>query len=372
MKEIVLINQSSGFLMVDIANAYATKYEKVVLITGKIQILERPLDKNIEISKIVSYNKKNSFSRIYSWIWGTIQIFWKLLIKYRKGDILFVTNPPLSYVSALFLNRVYSVLIYDIYPDALKNIGISENHLIYKTWVLLNKRIYKRAKKIYTLSEGMATKLSQYVHKDSITVIPNWSGSEKIRPIPKNKNIFIKNKNIENKFIVLYSGNMGYTHNVDVLVDVAKSLINEKNIIFLFIGDGKMKNELISKVKAENLNNCLFFGWQNPDMLPFSLAAADLGVVTLNEETAYLSVPSKTYNLMAAGVALLSISPENSALSDLIKSHQNGRNFSADQVSEISNFILYCRDNRDVLKKMSKKSFEASKNYTFKNASFYV
>lgn len=372
MKKIILINQSTGYLMVDIANAYAKTYNDVTLITGQVLTLERPLDSKVKITKIITYNKKNSFTRIFTWIWGTLQILGKLIFKNREGKILFVTNPPLSYLLALFLNRIYSVLVYDIYPDALKNISISERNILYRLWGKLNKSVFRKAEQIYTLSEGMALKLSQYVKREAITVIYNWSGSENIKPIPKNENIFIKSQKIEDMFIILYSGNMGYTHNIEVIMDIAKFLKNERDLIFLFIGDGKKKEKLIKVAKDENLNNCRFLEWQDSEMLPFSLAAADLGVVTLNEETAFLSVPSKTYNLMAAGVALLSISPKNSALSELIDRHTNGRNFTANQVSEICDFILYCKNHKNELKKLSYNSFIASKNYTFKNASHYV
>lgn len=372
MRKITLINQSTGFLMIDIANAYAEIYEEVTLITGKVEILERSLNSKIRISKIMSYDRKNSFTRFSSWIWGTLQIFIKLAFKYRKEEILFVTNPPLAYLCASFLKREYSILIYDIYPDALKNIGITENNIIYKIWRNLNKSIFRKAKEIFTLSEGMASKLSQYVKEEDITVIYNWSGSENIKLIPKNENLFIKSQKIEDKFIILYSGNMGYTHNIEVIIDIAKSLKNERDLVFLFIGDGKKKNELIKTAKDENLNNCLFLDWQDSKTLPYSLAAADLGVVTLNEETAFLSVPSKTYNLMAAGVALLSISPQKSALSELIKKHSNGCNFTSNQVSEICEFIMYCKNNKEELNKLSYNSLIASKNYTFKNASLYV
>ena len=112
--------------------------------------------------------------------------------------------------------------------------------------------------------------------------------------------------------------------------------------------------------------------WQSPDILPYSLSAADLGVVTLNDTTAQLSVPSKTYNLMAAGVALLSIAPETSALAQLIQDHKNGRNFNAGQTMEIVDFILQCRNNRKELSVMSENSLKASKNYTYYNAELYL
>ena|SRR5690554_8187959 len=106
--------------------------------------------------------------------------------------------------------------------------------------------------------------------------------------------------------------------------------------------------------------------------MPYSIASAHLGVVTLNEETAHLSVPSKTYNLLAAGVPLLSISPHKSEMSNLIQQYQNGRNFTNLQIDEICEFILLCRGNSDLMKKMSSQSLLASKDFTYENALLYL
>ena len=201
-KRLVIINQSTGFLMIDVANAYLKKYNEVVLITGRVSKLERELDSNIEIDKIIPYNKKNAYTRLFTWIWGTIQIFFKLFIKYRKAEVLYVTNPPLSYLLSCLIKNPFSILVYDTYPDALKNIGISERNIIYKIWSSLNKIIFPKAKIIFTLSEGMAQNLSKYVSKEKITIIPNWSGSEKIKPILREENVFLQNKPFKDDFII--------------------------------------------------------------------------------------------------------------------------------------------------------------------------
>jgi glycosyltransferase involved in cell wall biosynthesis len=371
-KKIVLVNQSTGFLMIDVANAFADKYDKVTLIAGEINKLEREINPKISIDKIVRYNKKSALSRLFTWLFGTVQILFKLLFRYRKYEVLFVTNPPMAYLLASMIKNSFSILIYDTYPDTLKNIGITEKKFLYKFWSISNKKIFPKAKKIFTLSEGMAKNLSKYVPTSNITIIPNWSGSEKISPIPKDKNIFLRDKDFKDDFIVLYSGNMGYTHNVEVIVEVAKLTKNVKNIHYLFIGEGKKKAELIKFAKDHNLTNCSFMTWQDSEVMPYSLASASLGVVSLNQENALLSVPSKTYNLLAVGVPLLSISPEESELSELIKKYHNGRNFTENQTKEICDFIIFCRDHPDQLKHMSDQSLIASKDFTFKNALQYV
>ena len=372
MKKVVLVNQSSGYLMVDIVNAYAKHYDEVVLLAGSIRVLERPLNEKVRVRHIMSYNRNSSSRRMVSWLWSSVQVFFLLLFKYRKFETIFVTNPPFAYLTGLILKREFSVIVYDTYPDALKNIGISENNPIYTAWEGMNRMIFGKAKNIFTLSESMTLQLSEYVPKERITVIPNWSGSTKFGPVSREENPFIADNKLERKFVVLYSGNIGYTHNVEVLTEVAEKLKEETDICFLFIGEGRKKEELVKIAKQKNLDNCRFMTWQSPDILPYSLSAADLGVVTLNDTTAQLSVPSKTYNLMAAGVALLSIAPETSALAQLIQDHKNGRNFNAGQTMEIVDFILQCRNNRKELSVMSENSLKASKKYTYSNAELYL
>ena len=372
MKKVVLVNQSTGYLMIDIVNAYAKHYDEVVLLAGSIRVLERPLNEKVCVRHIMSYNRNSSSRRMVSWLWSSVQVFFLLLFKYRKFETIFVTNPPFAYLTGLILKRNFSVIVYDTYPDALKNIGISERNPIYTVWEGMNRQIFGKAKDIFTLSESMALQLYEYVPKERITVIPNWSGSARFGPVSREENPFIADNELERKFVVLYSGNIGYTHNVEVLTEVAEKLKEETDICFLFIGEGRKKEELIKMAKQKKLDNCRFMTWQSPDILPYSLSAADLGVVTLNDTTAQLSVPSKTYNLMAAGVALLSIAPETSALAQLIQDHKNGRNFNAGQTMEIVDFILQCRNNRKELSVMSENSLKASKKYTYSNAELYL
>ncbi len=372
MKKIVFINQSTGYLMIDIINEYAKSYDKVALIAGSVKTMERPLHEKVRVIKIAGYKRISINGRIWSWLWGSFQVLFLLVFRFRKYELVYVTNPPFAYLSSVFLRNIFSVIVYDTYPDALKNIGISERNILYKLWSEMNKKLFERAKNIFTLSESMAEQLSEYVNRDKVKVIPNWSGSVKFKPLAKANNLFLSQHSLNEKFIVLYSGNMGYTHNVEVLFEAARILAYNMQITFVFVGEGSKKAELIKQMTDSELKNCVFLTWQTAEMLPFSLASADLGVVTLNDTTGMLSVPSKTYNLMAAGVPLLSIAPENSELAVLINKYGNGRNFSTSQAKEIADFIVSCSKNNEMLKKMSECSLKASHNFTYVNAKLYL
>ena len=372
MKRIVFINQSIGYLTIDTVNAYAAKYEEVVLIAGRIKETERKLNPTIKIKKIVEYDKSSTIKRIFTWLIAFIHIFFLLAFKYRKYEIVYVTNPPISYLASLMLRNPFSIIVYDTYPDALRNIGIRSGHWLYELWSEWNRKLFNKAKCVYTLSNGMAKQLATYVDESKIKVTPLWPASESFAPLKKMDNPFVKKHHLEDKFIVLYSGNMGYTHNVDTLVDVASILKDVDKIHFLLIGDGKKKSDLVKMVKDQQLSNCTFLDWQPFDVLPYSLASADLGVVTLNDETALTSVPSKIFNLLAVGSPLLCIAPEKAEIARIVSQYENGLVCSASNPQKIADFIQNLSLNEELQKKMSLASLQAAKEFTKENVYLYL
>lgn len=371
-KNVVLINQSTGYLMIDIVNAYAVQYDQVALIAGSIKYSERSLADKVHIDKIVAYDRSSAIRRILTWLFGTMQILFKLIFKYRQYEVVYVTNPPMSYLLAYFIHRPYSIIVYDIYPDALKNIGITEHHPIYRLWAKWNKSLFAKAKKVITLSEGMGKVLELYVNRSQIKVIYNWSASDKLHPIEKTANPFAKQHELEDKFIILYSGNIGYTHNVECLVDIAEYLRNDPSILFLIIGEGKKKEMIQDMVSKAQLTSFLFLTWQNKDVLPYSLSAADVAVITLNDDTAQASVPSKTYNLLAVGAPLMCISPQNSELARLVNKFQNGSCFEKDETENMAVYISKLKAHPEIRKELSANSLLAAKSFTYQNAEEYV
>ena len=370
--KIVFINQSTGYLMIDIVNAFASQCKETALIAGSIKENERSLNPSTKVDKIVEYNRTSIFKRLLTWGWGTIQIYFKLLFKYRGWYVVYVTNPPLSYLLSLCLKNPFSVIVYDIYPDALTNIGIKKTNFLYRKWIKWNNKLFDKADKIFTLSDGMKKQLSSYTDNNKIESIPNWSASTKLHPINKEENIFIKSHNLTDKFIVLYSGNIGITHNVEYIIEVAKKLKNDNDIQFLIIGEGGKKKILENNVTKYGLNNCRFLTWQSVEMMPYSLASADIAVITLNDDTASLSVPSKTYNLLAVGAPLLCIAPKTSELNNLVSEYNNGRCFDKEAIKEMTEYILEVNNNPTLKKELSNNSLKASKQFTYKNAEQYV
>lgn len=371
-KKIVLINQSSGFLVVDDLNAYCTKYDSVCVLCSSLKIGMRPVNPKVRIDKICKYDRSSSVKRMATWLLASMQVFFKLLFKYRDYEVVYYTNPPMACFSALLLKNKFRIVEYDIYPDALKTIGISEKNFIYKIWVILKKRLYAKAETIYTLSEGMKEVLTAYGSAEKIKVVPLWSASDDFKPVAKEDNVFIKQNCLDGKFIVLYSGNIGYTHSVECVVEIAQEMVNDVDVQFLIIGDGKKKAELMKKVELLNLQNVRFMPFQDFKMLPYSLASADLGVITLDENVSRVSVPSKTFNLLAVGAPLLAISNDDTEMHRLIAKYDCGRCIPKKNIEEMVCYIRMLRDNKKYKIQLSNNSVKASKDFTYKNAEMYL
>lgn len=371
-RKILIVNQNSGYLTIDVANAFCQEYDEVVVMYGLNRVTERNFHPDIVIQKTITYDRSSNIKRLWTWGICTIHLFFLLLFKYRRYHVLYYTNPPMSYFNALFFNNPFSIVVFDTYPDALKLIGIKESSFLYQIWKNVNKNVFTKAIHIITLSEGMKKQLSNYVPDEKLKVVSIWSASDKFKPIAKKSNPFLVKHNWVDKFIVLYSGNMGIGHKLEVLIDVAKQLEENNEILFLFVGEGAKKKNLIDLANINKSKNVYFLTWQNAETLPYSLAAGDIAVVALEPEATHASVPSKTFNYMAVGAPLLAIGSTGSELEKLIIQYGLGLCSEGKEVSEIKGFVLEMLINKDKIEQLSQNSLQASTKFNYEMAVHYV
>ena len=244
--------------------------------------------------------------------------------------------------------------------------------LLYKIWTRWNKKLFRQAHKVYTLGSGMQILLSKYVEKEKIKVIPNWTGFTQLKAIRKEENLFIRENNLHGKFIVQYSGNIGVTHNVESLVELAKEMQDEPDVLFLIIGRGDRYHHIENLIKKYQLDNCELMPFQSDNMLNYSLSAADLGVIILDDQTAHVSVPSKIYNLLAVGLPLMTIASNYSELAELVHQWENGKSFEKDQTEDMIHFIKKLKMSQELHARFARNSKIASQRYTIKNAKLYL
>ena len=371
-RKVVIVNQAVNYLTVDLCNAFADRFTDVSLITGSIHVQGQELSESVGITYINKWIDRPTWKKALSYLWASLQIYFLLLVRYRKYEVFFVSLPPMAYLLSLVLPHRCSMLIWDVYPDVFKITGMKTHHPIYKVWAWLNKKAFDKAFRLFTIGYRMTDLLSKYVKSEKISITPLWSIFQENNKPEKENNPFIIEHDLDGKFVVQYSGNIGLTHNVETMVELAELMVKEEDVLFQIIGRGPRKPYLKSLVKEKELPNCQFLPFQPDEMFPYSLSAADLGVVILDKLTSKGSVPSKSYNLMSYGIPSLYIASKESELYDYIQEYEHGKCLNYRNLQEAKEFILELKNDKKLWQTYAANSLKASTNFRRENADAIV
>ncbi|HNP32737.1 MAG TPA: glycosyltransferase family 4 protein, partial [Flavobacterium sp.] len=280
--------------------------------------------------------------------------------------------PPMGYLLNLLVSNRFSMVVWDVYPDVFKITGMKETNIVYRIWSYLNKISFKQAFRVFTIGDKMAELLEVYVLKSKIIIQPIWSIFQANERVSKDQNPFIKEHNLQDKFIIQYSGNIGLTHKVEVVVQLAELMKDNNDIVFQIIGRGPRVPALQKMVEEKGLPNCTFLPFQTDEMFPFSLSAADLGIVILDELTSKGSVPSKSYNLMSYGIPSVYIAGEDSELNTYAHKYGAAECFAEKDLAKAKDFILELSHNKQKWNEMSANAIAASQLFKRDNADKFV
>jgi glycosyltransferase involved in cell wall biosynthesis len=334
--KILFLNQMAGPLFRELAEDLSLKMpENSTLLTGHLDTLAiGSSTSKLMISKAPTYNRQSKLFRALSWINYSLFAFWKMLKADSNTVIFIVSNPPFLGFFALLVNLVkrtrYVVLVYDIHPDALISFGVlNENSFIVKVWRLINRRVWEKSIAVYTIGDIMAENLTrQFNVKNTklgrVGVIPPWADTNKIKPIDKVDNLLNGELSQKGKITILYSGNMGISHDIDSILQAALILKNEKNIAFLLIGEGEKWQDAVDFQRDNDLSNLQVLPFQPEERLPYTMALADIALVALDEGAEGLMIPSKMFYYMAAGAAVIGICKGRSDMSEIVQNSRCG------------------------------------------------
>lgn len=369
-KKILISDQSARDLTCDIANAFAAAGYDVCLVSGR----EPPpsLGGNVSFARVRAYDRSSTVRRIATWLAGTWGIF-RVFRKNRAAELFIISNPPPAPLLPLFLKNDFSLLLWDVWPDALVHTKtLSARHPLVRFWEFLNRKSFRRAKRIFTIGTSLADALARYAPREKISVVPVWADTEFLRPMPKSENRFVREHALAGKFVVMYSGNIGNTHPVEKLVDIAAVLRERDDIVFVIVGEGGKKETVRRRVAETGVKNVILLPFQPRELLPHSLSAADIGVITLEEAASQVSVPSKTYSMLATGTPLLCLAGKNSELARIVEKFDVGKIFTPNETQAAADWILSLKNAPETHEKMRRRAREASLNFTPKNAEKFV
>jgi colanic acid biosynthesis glycosyl transferase WcaI len=245
--------------------------------------------------------------------------------------------------------------VHDIYPDVAVRLGILQNRQLIKFVDRMEAYFYKHAGFITVLSEGFKENLFRKgVPVDKTVVIPACTDVEFIQPLHGINKLRAQWK-LDNKFVVLYTANIGLPQGLDNVVRAAQLLLQHLDIAIVFVGEGAAKSELQNMVKEMRLQNVHFFPLQPREDVPLVFGLADVSLVSLRREIAMESVPSKTYSIMASGRAVLATVSEDTEIANLIRQTECGLVVPPEDPNALASAILELYHNAPLREVMAQK-----------------
>ncbi|MCS3705893.1 glycosyltransferase involved in cell wall biosynthesis [Salinibacter ruber] len=300
-----------------------------------------------------------------------------LLRDRREYDgLLMTTNPPFIGLAGWLVSKVvskpYVQLVYDVYPDIAEQLGvIRENGVISKLWEFMTRITLNAASGIVVIGRNMNSLIQEKIPRkkyEGMHIIPNWADETVVGPVPRNENPFRQEHDVGDQILVQYAGRHGKTHNLEPLVGAAIQLTNQP-ILFQFIGGGDKKEKLRHMAQKYDLDNVSFLPYQPRENLDKVLAAADVSVVCLDSRFTGMSVPSKTYGIMASGTPILGFLDKDSEIGRTVEENDCGyilEDPTSGTVAQCLRSLVKDRRHLNEMGACGRKAFE--KNYTLEAA----
>jgi colanic acid biosynthesis glycosyl transferase WcaI len=224
----------------------------------------------------------------------------------RQDIVVSLTDPPVIGRIALATARrhraAFVFLCEDVFPEVATVIDDFRNEQVERLLDRTYRRLLREADGVIALGDRMRSRLVDEKGADParVHVVHNWADCDAVQPAAKD-NAFSRAHGLVDKFVVMHSGNVGLSQNLDVLVEAAGRLVSHPDIVIAVVGDGARRQSLQDRANRSGLTNLRFFPYQPKELLIDSFAAADVFLVSLRPGLEGYIVPSKLYGILAAG-----------------------------------------------------------------------
>lgn len=291
-------------------------YPKGVIFKGyknKLVFRERIDNVNVIRSWVWVSKKKNFLNRslnYFSFFLSSILASFKI----GKTDLVFASAPPVFVLFSGFIvskikRALFVIDVGDFWPDSVVALGLMKKNFIFRLIEKLEKYVYKKSVLIIVNSNRFVDRLTKEkgVKRNKIKVLLNGAELNLFRSYDNLSLLKLKREyNIEDKFVVLYAGLLGLAQSPEVLVETARVLKDYKNIVFLIVGGGVLKERCENLARKYNLKNIIFVGEKPRKEIPNFTGISDLAIIPYKNLDFFKdNVPSKIFDYMAAGLPII-------------------------------------------------------------------
>ena len=303
-------------LLTELAEDLDARGDRVTVITGKTAYFDEEARlpaqdtyKGIQVRRVgfTRFGRSRTLGRLADYLSFWISALWAAARTKDQDCLVVLSDPPLLSVLAAMVRLVRPVKticwLQDVFPEIAIRAEVLREGMIARFFRAMVRWSLRRMDQIVVIGRCMERYLlSQGLPARTITNIPNWADGERISPVTREDNEFLNRHNLQDRFVVMYSGNHGVVHEYEALVALIRETRYFPDICFCFVGEGAWKHKLMEIAKSEIWPHVAFLPYQPKAVLRSSLSAADVHLVSLRQEMEGLSIPSKIYGVLAHGL----------------------------------------------------------------------
>ncbi len=320
--------EATAQLLTELCEALAEEMD-VKVITGVLHGHEdeprRFLRNGVEIVRVpsTSFERSKLLARAANYVTYLSNALVTGLRGRRPDVVLCMTDPPIVADIALLVARRFRVplvvISQDVFPEIAVQLKRLENPAAMSVLRFLVSLYLRRADRVVAIGETMRTRLeAKGAVPDRVRVIPNWVDTARLQP-HRGVNDWLRVAELEGKFLIMHSGNVGHAQDLDSLVRSATFLRDLDDLAIAIIGMGARHAELVELAKLLEVDQVRFLYYQPRAWLPQSLSAADVHVVGLAPGLAGYVVPSRLYGILAVGRPVIAAADPESETAQVVE-----------------------------------------------------
>lgn len=324
--------------------------------------VEKLYDGKMTLHRFSMYAEgKNPILRALRYVLCWIAQGWKGMRAKDVDCIYLASTPPIQGLLGAFIKKFRGIpFVYnlqDIFPDSLFNNGLAnKGGILWKIGRMIENFTYKHADKIIVISEDFKRNImAKGVPEEKIVVVYNWVDQNAVANVERENNKLFDKYNLDRlKFYIEYSGNIGLSQNMDMLLEVMEDLQdNYPDINLVLVGEGAYKAQVEKIVVDKKLNNVVMLPFQPYEDISYVFSLGDAGLVISKPGTGAASVPSKTWSIMSASRPVLANFDENE-LKDILAGNECGIFTKAGDKEAFKQSIITLYENRELCKQYGK------------------
>lgn len=319
--------EATAQLLTELCEALAEDLD-VTVVTGQLHGQEeqphRSVRNGVEIVRVpsTSFERSKLFARASNYATYLTSALVRGLRGRRPDVVLCMTDPPIVANIALLVARRFRVPVVvisqDVFPEIAVQLKRLENPVVMSLLRGLVGLYLRRADRIVAIGDTMRRRLEEKgAPAERMLVIPNWIDTTRLGPLDKS-NHWSRSWGVDEKFVVMHSGNVGHAQDLDSLIRAGTFLRDLDDLLIMIIGMGARHAELVALAELHEVDQVQFLYYQSRAVLPQSLSAADVHVVGLAAGLAGYVVPSRLYGILAVGRPVIVAADPESETAQLV------------------------------------------------------